>query len=121
MQDKPLAYHLDLDHPSLRQVVGSSADRVPKAKFVRVEVAEVRNQKLIPLEFEVGYQSADGVQELLGSFALYPADNPGKFIVPIKGRLARTGSIVVTMRLLAAAEPGTRVDVTIGTLAFVEG
>jgi hypothetical protein len=72
-------------------------NEVSGARFVQVEVTEVVNRKKIPLSFEVRYQAKDDTRIYLGSFALYPADNPGKFIVATQGKVKGDGAIVLTL------------------------
>jgi hypothetical protein len=88
-------YFLNLANRSMTQAVDSN--ELPGARFVQVEVTEVVNRKKIPLSFEVRYQAKDDTRIYLGSFALYPADNPGKFIVATQGKVKGDGAIVLTM------------------------
>jgi hypothetical protein len=88
-------YYLDLGNRSITQAV--EADEVSGARFVRVEVTEVANRKKIPLSFEVRYQGKDDTRIYLGSFALYPPDNPGKFIVATQSKVKGDGAIVLTL------------------------
>ena len=87
--------YLTLANRSVTQAVAPSDDS--GARFVQVEVTEVVNRKNLPLSFEVRYQAKDGTRIYLGSFALYPADNPGKFIVATQGKVKGDGSLVLTM------------------------
>ena len=87
--------YLTLANRSITQPV--VPDEVSGARFVQVDVTEVVNRKKLPLSFEVRYQAKDNTRIYLGSFALYPADNPGKFIVATQGKVKGDGSIVLTM------------------------
>jgi len=87
--------YLDLANRSMTQAV--EPDEVSGARFVQVEVTEVANRKKIPLSFEVRYQGKDDTRIYLGSFALYPPDNPGKFIVATQGKVKGDGAIVLTL------------------------
>jgi hypothetical protein len=82
--------------PVLRQSV-SDADMPPGgAKFVEVVVAEVRNPEKNALVFEVRYEHG-GASEMLGSFSLFPPDNPGRFLVATQGRVRPPGDIVLSV------------------------
>ena len=87
---------------------------------VEIDIADVVNPKRIRLTFEVHYQreSGNGEKLLLGSFALYPPDNPGKFIVATGGRLRSGGAIVLSMRVLDEVGPEDRVRVTVRQISF---
>jgi hypothetical protein len=87
-------YHLTLDKQTIEQAID------PKAagnKFVQVEVTQVTNPAKHPLTFEVRYRPKSGLTVYLGSFSLYPADNPGKFIVATQGRVNAGGAIILTL------------------------
>jgi len=88
-------HYLDLANRSITQAV--EPDEVSGARFVQVEVTEVVNRKKTPLSFEVRYQGKDSTRIYLGSFALYPPDNPGKFIVATQGKVKGDGAIVLTL------------------------
>lgn len=89
-------YFLSLDKPTIEQGVDSSAvgEGYP---FVQVEVTAVSNPGNHPLTFEVAYRSRNGATANLGTFSLYPSNNPGKFIVATRGQVKDAGAIVLTM------------------------
>lgn len=88
-------FYLELSNPSITQPL--KPDEGPGAKFVQVEVTEVVNPNKYPLSFEVRYQTGGGTKIYLGSFSLYPADHPGKFIVATQGKVKDEGAIILTM------------------------
>jgi len=110
-------FHLTLASRSVTQPV--APDEVPGARFVQVEVTDVVNRKKLPLSFEVRYQAKDKTKIYLGSFALYPADNPGKFIVATQGKVKGDGSIVLTMVLSEHVDAADVVNVTIKRMRLV--
>jgi hypothetical protein len=69
----------------------------------------------------VFFKRDDGARFWLGTFALYPVDHPGHFIVPTKGRVRAGGSLVVSMAVPGpGADPeGNRVRVGIGGIALL--
>jgi hypothetical protein len=70
------------------------------------------------LSFEVYYQPAGGEKIRLGTFSLYPADNPGKFIVPTQGHVNREGSIIVSVLVTDSVASGVPLRVGIGRIAL---
>lgn len=90
-------YYLDLKNPSVVQPFDAKDDAFEGARFVQVEVVEVVNPKRHPVSFQIHYQTKPGERLYLGSFGLYPADNPGKFIVATQGKLKNEGAIVLSL------------------------
>lgn len=90
-------YYVDLTNPTVEQAVDLDTAEPAAYKFVQVEVAEVKNPQKHPLTFEVGYRPEGKPKIFLGSFSLYPSDNPGRFIVPTQGKLSARGVILVSL------------------------
>lgn len=90
-------YYLDLKKPTIVQPIDAKSEDSQRYKFVQVEVAEVINPKKLPVSFQVYYQSSANERIYLGSFGLYPSDNPGKFIVATQGKLRNKGAIVLSL------------------------
>ena len=111
-------YYLDPASRSMTQAV--EPDEVSGARFVQVEVTEVINPKKIPLSFEVRYQAKDDTRIYLGSFALYPPDNPGKFIVATQGRVKGDGAIVLTLVVSEKVDAADIVKVGIKRIRLVK-
>lgn len=110
-------FYLDLAHRSITQPV--EPNELSGARFVQVEVTEVVNRKRVPLSFEVRYQAKDKTRIYLGSFALYPADNPGKFIVATQGKVKGDGAIVLTLVVPEKVEAEDVVKVGIKRISLV--
>jgi hypothetical protein len=89
--------HLDPARPSFAVKV-PAAKAGESRKFVAVEIGEVRNPERHSLTFEVSFRPSRGPSVPLGVFSLFPADNPGRFIVATAGKAQSEGEIVVTMR-----------------------
>ena len=76
----------------------SSDLRSPETyKFVEVVVTEVVNPKQYAVSFEVNYRPPNGEKIFLGTFSLFPADNPGTFIVPTQGKLKSGGELILSL------------------------
>ncbi len=116
--DEQLSY-LDLNSPSVVQSIDSSDKGIEGYRFVQVEVAEVINPKKHPVTFEVYYQTKADEKLLLGSFALYPSDNPGKFIVATQGKLKNEGAIVLSLVRPDKVDPTDIVKVGVRRIKFV--
>ena len=96
-QNREVLYHLDLNKPSISQPIQREVDKPSEAKLVQVEVSEVQNPKKLALTFKVYYQPVNQEKIYLGSFSLYPADNPGRFIVATQGKVKDEGALILTM------------------------
>jgi hypothetical protein len=107
------SFSLDLANRSVTKPIGSGLADAASAKFVEVDISEVVNPKRLRLTFEVHYQPENGEQLQLGSFGLFPPDNPGRFIVATRGRLRSGGAIVLSMKVLDEVGPQDRVRVTV--------
>jgi hypothetical protein len=116
--DRNGPYKLDLANQSVTQAIGPEIGDAAAQKFVQVEVAAVVNPKLIPMTFDVHYRPEKGDQTLLGTFALYPPDKPGRFIVPTSGRLRSNGAIVLSMTALQKTGPEDEVRVEVRRICF---
>ena len=90
-------------HPSLRYDV-RELDRTAGDTFLLFDIVQVVNPAAIPLTFTVYYQPSGKDQLHLGGFALYPADNPGRFIVPVQDKLGYEGEILLELAMDAAPE-----------------
>jgi len=93
--DVSLSY-LDAGKPALVQPI-TATDKAANADFVQVEVVEVQKPKRYAATFRVDYQTKANEKIFLGTFSLYPADGPGKFIVPAQGKLRDEGAIVLSL------------------------
>lgn len=113
-------YYLDLRKPSVTQPLETRIGG-PAYKFVQVEVTEVLNPKKYPLTFEVRYQSKDNVKTYLGSFSLYPADNPGKFIVATQGKVKDEGAIILSFVIPDKVDTRDTIKVTVKKIKFLKG
>jgi len=107
---------LDLNNSTATQHVGPEVTDPSQQKFVRVEILAVSNPARDPLSFEVRFRDSAGQEILLGSFTLFPADNPGTFLVATQGKLRAGGTVMVTMLAPQASKGSIRV--TIGSIRF---
>jgi hypothetical protein len=111
-------YHLDAQKPTLVQAI-EAGDRAQDSKFVQVEVVEVKNPKNLAATFKVEYQTKDQEKVFLGSFSLYPSDNPGRFIVPTQGKLRNEGAVVLTLVVPDEFKSGDVFSLTVKRMKFL--
>jgi hypothetical protein len=88
---------LDAEKPTLIQTIEPSDKVEADCKFVQVEVVQVQNPKRCTVTLKVEYQLKDTERVFLGSFSLYPSDNPGTFIVSTLGKVRNQGAIVLSL------------------------
>lgn len=100
------------------QTIGSEVAPQTK-KFVQIEVTEVVNLRKIPLSFSVHYQSVQGERVFLGTFSLFPPDNPGNFIVATQGKLRTGGMIIVSMIPLEEVRDPEAIQVRLKRISFI--
>src|SRR5204863_535251 len=113
-------HFLDLDKPELEQALAVADAELANAKFVQVEVTQVTNPKNRPVRFEVRYQASDSEKILLGSFSLYPPNNPGKFIVPAQGKIKSKGKLILSLSKSDEIVAGDVVRVGVKPLKIVK-
>ncbi len=106
-------YYLDLNKPHIEQPIEPGDREVEGSKFVQVEVTEVNNPQKYSVRFEVSYQPKDQEKIFLGSFSLYPPDNPGKFIVPTHGKVRGEGKIILSLVTSEKAKAGDTLKVAV--------
>jgi len=111
--------YLDSARPSIVQTIDATA--IAAASFVRVEVAKVDNPGKYALSFNVDFRDSDGKSIRLGTFSLFPPDNPGSFIVPVQHKLRAGGSVVVSLVIVDTPAPDAQVRVGIGKISLTAG
>jgi len=113
-------YYLDSNKRSIVQPIEPKDIGQEGCKFVQVEVTKVINPKKYPLTFEVHYQSESDVKTYLGSFSLYPSDNPGKFIVATQGKLKNEGAIILSLVIPDNIDSKDTIKVTVKRIRFLK-
>jgi len=115
-------FSLDLQNPETTQKIAPDDDGDPaKARFVQVEVISVTNPQKHPVQFRVHYRPTDGEKVLLGGFALYPSDNPGRFIVPTQGKVKADGFLILSLVTSDRVVEGDVLKVDVRPMKFVNG
>ena len=106
-------YHLDIKNKSVSQPMDRDVSSSESYKFVEVEVVKVVNPKMHPIAFEVHYETEGRVKTFLGTFSLFPSDNPGKFIVPTQGKLKNEGKIILSLDVPKEASEDGQLKITV--------
>ena len=112
-------YYFDINKKSVSQPFDAMIMQ-ERYKFVQVEVTKVTNPKKHPVTFEVHYQMTNNEKTFLGSFSLYPADNPGKFIVATQGKLKNSGSIILSLVMPEEVGPNDAIKVTTTKIKLIK-
>jgi len=110
---------LDLSQVTLQQFLGPEILAPEKKKFVQIEVSRVTNPERVALSFNVHFRPAGGKELFLGSFSLYPPDNPGTFIVATRGMLKTGGTVSVTLAPVQNVSGNEKIKIWIKPLTFL--
>lgn len=110
---------LDLDKSEIEQGVKLVEADLANAKFVQVDVVEVNNPRNLAVRFEVYFQPLEGEKIMLGSFSLYPPNNPGQFIVATQGKVKGKGKLILSLVKPDQVAAGDVVQVKVNPLKLV--
>ena len=110
---------LDIRRPSLSQRLEVQGRDVGRSRFVQIKVVEVRNPRRTGVTFDVNFHADGGATTHLGSFSLYPADNPGTFIVPFR-RVTLPGSVSVSFHATDRIDPAAPPVIGIGAIDLID-
>lgn len=111
---------VDAEKPTLIQAIEPSDKVGPDFKFVQVEVVEVQNPKRYTVTLKVEYQLKDIERLFLGSFSLYPSDNPGKFIMSTQGKVRNQGAIILSLVVPDDFKSGDLLRVGVRRVTFLK-
>jgi hypothetical protein len=113
--------YLDARSPAFSQPIEGEKPGPAQSRFVEVRVVEVVNPDKVPLTFEVWYKASAEAKVFLGGFSLYPADNPGRFIVATQGKVKDEGAIVLSLIIPDTAPNRGRIRVAVKRLTLLKG
>jgi hypothetical protein len=88
---------LTLTQPLYRQPVATLGAALRTLGFLRIEVVTVTNPQKLALSIEVRQAAPSQADSLLGMVSLFPADNPGTFVVATGGHLRADGTLTVRL------------------------
>ena len=112
-------YTLDLANRTAVWAADQEIPRQQAKKFVQIEVTKVFNPQSIPLTFHVHYQATNGEKSLLGTFSLFPPDNPGTFIVATRSKLQSGGRIIVSLVPLEQVDEQSEIRVQVRGISLI--
>jgi hypothetical protein len=112
-------FYLDLNAPTLVQPIEAQGADVRESKFAQIEVVSALNPKKYPVTVQVDYAPSNDTRVHLGSFSLFPADHPGKFIVPTQGKVRDGGAIVLSLQRPEHATPSDTVRLAVHRIRLV--
>ena len=116
-----ISYEIDNLNPTISQPLDAKYGDLAGYKFVQIEVIKVFNPQKYPLTFEVRFQSKSNEKTYLGSFSLYPADNPGKFLVATQGKLKDGGAIILSLVVPDKLAAKDTIKVTVKKIKLIKG
>jgi len=111
---------LNIRRPALVQRFDARGRDIERLRFVRIRVVAVRNPRLTGVTFNVDFRANSGASIHLGSFSLYPADNPGTFIVPFPRGAVLPGSVAVSFHTTDKVDPVAPPVIGIGAIDLIE-
>jgi hypothetical protein len=111
-------YKLNAGNRSVSQPIDPGLSDPYKYKFLEIEVVNVINPNKIPVQFEVYYQVENRDKILLGTFSLYPPDNPGKFIVATQGKIKPEGELTLSLVLPEKTDADNQLQITVKKIGF---
>jgi len=112
------SYTLSLENRKAEQRIPTGLNAPGNVKFVEINITEVMNPERIPVSFDLEFGPADGERVFLGTFSLFPPNNPGTFIVAAQGNLENTGSLILTLRPVQQVKPGDTLRIRVEPFAF---
>jgi hypothetical protein len=66
-------------------------------RYVKIKISQVTNPEMQYLAFDVFFRTDQKKKILLGSFSLFPANNPGEFVVATRGIIIGEGQLLISM------------------------
>ncbi len=111
---------LDLADRTLVQSIDPDLEDAERQKFVEIEITDVVNPEGLRVSFELAYLPPEGEGRLLGTFGLFPPDDPGEFLVATRGELRAGGSLELSMIVHDETGPDDELKVELKRLALRE-
>ena len=109
--------NLNLGHLSYRQKIDSDKDG-KGSEFIKIQVVDVTNPKLHSIAVEV-FHLENGTENILGSFALYPSDNIGNFLIATQGKLNPGGTVLLKLVVPEITKQSDSVNITLKKVSFL--
>ena len=117
MQNDTSLVRLNIHDSIYSQVLSPLKESIKKTKFVKIQVVKVTNPELYPVSIEA-YYVQQGDEDFLGTFALYPPDNTGDFLIATQGKLKSEGEIILKLKIPQAAKETDTIDIKLKKISF---
>jgi hypothetical protein len=88
-------------------------------RYIEVVIDGIDNPRLIPLRFRVYSPDRAGGERLLGSFASYPGNQPGRYLIQVPPQFQLGEVIVLALAPAADFSADDTVRVRIGSVKFL--
>lgn len=113
-------YLISQETPVIEYRLSTKVESEYLKKFVQVSITDVVNPSLVPLSFTVYIKTVDQEKIFLGTFTLFPSDNPGSFIVPTQGKLKAGGSVFVSLDVSEQSNLQQEVEILMNSIKLVD-
>ena len=110
---------LTLAEPRLPWPVAAGAADAAAIRHIEIVIDAIDNPRLIPLRFRVYAPDPSGGERLLGSFANYPPDRPGRFLIQVPAQVRLGDEIVLALAPAAEVSADDTVRVGIAEVRFL--
>jgi hypothetical protein len=119
LPDSPGMYSLNLEKRMVEQRIDDSVVHPEAIKFIQIDVVAVYNPQQIPILFKVHHITGKEAMQQLGTFGLFPPDNPGTFVVATNGRLRANDTIKVAFSPLGTINHNLDIRVSIKRFSYI--
>jgi len=89
-------------------------------KFIQVKIKSVINPSKISLSFNVYRLPITGKKSFVGTFSLFPSDNPGNFIVATQGKFKIDDQVEVALDVIDAIDKNINLQITIDSISMID-
>ena len=114
------SYVINADNLSVIYQVQHADIKPQHKKFVQIKIKRVINSSKIPLSFSVYRLPISAKKIFVGTFSLFPADNPGNFIVATQGKFQIDDRIVLALDAIETIDKNSDLQVIIDSISLID-
>ena len=114
------SYVIDANNLSVVYQVQHADVKPQHKKFVQIKIARVINLSKQPLSFSLYRLPVLGKKSFVGTFSLFPPDNPGNFIVATQGKFKLGDRIELKLDVMDDVDKNSDLQVTIDSILLVD-
>lgn len=111
-------YYLNAKNISFTQPIEPDVSEPQNYKFLQVEVVKVINPNKHPVIFELFYEDVTGEKILLGTFSLFPSDNPDNFIVRTNSKMKSDGKLILSLNMPENFKADDKLQIAVKKIKF---